>query len=314
LRRATDQHDQKHASADTSVLVGSARAEPSRFADMLALPALPLARPALDSSTSTTARGNRALDCLRPLKLRTGVVDSADGSALIELANTKVVCSVFGPQPAESREYMEQGHLDCSLKLASFARRPRLQGRAAVTEERALSLDLAAALSASVQLHLLPKSVVAVHTLVLQDDGGALPAAISCASLALADAGIALYGLVAACGCSVLDDAIALDCSAAEASVATGSVSVACMPTLEQLTLLRHEGTMPFARATEGLKLALQGCAMLHDEMATTLRAGVAAREAQTAVDAAKGAPTAGKRARSEAEGTAGGAQEPMVL
>ena len=44
-----------------------------------------------------------------------------------------------------------------------------------------MSLEMAAALNASVQLQLLPKSTIAVHVLVLQDDGGALPAAISCA-------------------------------------------------------------------------------------------------------------------------------------
>ena len=63
---------------------------------------------------------------------------------------------------------------------------------------------MSAALSASVQLHLLPKSTIAVHALVLQDDGGALPAAVTCASLALADSGILLYDLVAACTVALL--------------------------------------------------------------------------------------------------------------
>ena len=236
--------------------------------------------------------------------MKTGVVASADGSALLELAHTKVVCSVFGPQPAEGREYTEHGHLDCSLRLASFARRPRINGRAAAAEERALSLDLAAALSASVQLHLLPKAAVAVHVLVLQDDGGALPAAISCASLALADAGIALYGLVAACCCHVLGDTIALDCCTAEASAAAaGTVLVGCMPPLEQLTLLRHQGAVPPARATEALKVGLEGCALLHAEMAMVLRASSASRD-ERAASAALASSSQHKRARS-AEGEA---------
>ena len=55
---------------------------------------------------------------------------------------------------------------------------------------RELNASLAAALASSVQLHLLPKSIISVHVLVLQDDGGVLPAAVSCASLALADASL----------------------------------------------------------------------------------------------------------------------------
>jgi len=49
------------------------------------------------------------------------------------------------------------------------------------------------------QVHRLTKSVVGVHVMVLQADGGELAVATTCASMALADAGIELYDLVAAC-------------------------------------------------------------------------------------------------------------------
>lgn len=249
---------------------------------MLALPALPVVRPATGSARGPTpgARADgRPLHQLRALKVRTGVVASASGSAMLELAHTKVMCSVFGPHAAEGRDYQGQGQLDCSLRFATFARRTRAPkaGPAGTAEERALSLDLAAALSASVQLQLLPKSTVAVHVLVLQDDGGALPAAVSCASLALADASIALFGLVAACDCApTADGGVALDCSAAELASAGGCTVVASMPSLDQLTLLRHEGAVPFEQLSEALQLALSGCARLHEEMANALRSKAA--------------------------------------
>lgn len=50
-----------------------------------------------------------------------------------------------------------------------------------------------------VQVHRLTKSVVGVHVMVLQADGGELAVATTCASMALADAGIELYDLVASC-------------------------------------------------------------------------------------------------------------------
>ena len=78
--------------------------------------------------------------------------------------------------------------------------------------------------------------------------GGALPAAISCASLALADASISLYGMVAACGCAVLGEAVALDGSASELTTSSGSVVVASLPALDHLTLLRHEGVVQRGR------------------------------------------------------------------
>lgn len=49
------------------------------------------------------------------------------------------------------------------------------------------------------QVHRLTKSVVDIHVMVLQADGGELAVATTCASMALADAGIELYDLVTSC-------------------------------------------------------------------------------------------------------------------
>ena len=281
-----------------------------------ALPSIPLIRKAEAATAPTAGRADgRQMDQLRPLKIRTGVISCAAGSAMLELAQTKVVCSVYGPHATEGREYLDKGQLECSLRFASFARRARADKRhgMATAEEKTLSLELAAALFASVQLHLLPKSTIAVHVLVLHDDGGILPAAISCASLALADASIHLYGLVACASCALLprassyssggaDEAngtkkgsggsggrrggkaaggkssdggaksdggggasggeAALDASSAELASAVGTVHVACMPSLDQMTLLRHEGTVPFEQLTDAMERALAGCAL----------------------------------------------------
>jgi exosome complex component MTR3 len=277
---------------------------------MLALPAIPLVRSAEEPAASDAARAEgRAAEALRPLKLRTGVVTSASGSAMIELAHTKVLVSVFGPHATEGREYLDRGQLECSLRFASFARRPRRKERQAAggtAEERTLSLEMAAALSASVQLHLLPKSTIAVHALVLQDDGGALPAAVSCASLALADASILLYDLVAACSCALVGSEARLDGSAAELAAADGSLSVACMPALDQLTLLRHTGAVAFEQLTGTLQLALSGCALLHREMRAALaHSGGSRADGDAGADAARDDVRDAKRARIDEGATA---------
>jgi exosome complex component MTR3 len=248
---------------------------------MLALPAIPLVRPLAPAAPvqeeNNERQDKRHLDQLRPLKIRTGVVTAASGSAMIEMAHTKVICSVYGPHATEGRDFLQHGQLECSLRFASFARRGRPRTRSAAgpsAEERGLGLELLAALSSSVQLHLHPKSTIAVHALVLQDDGGALPAAISCASLALADASIGLFGLVAACSSALLGEGqeAALDCTAMELAGASATISTACMPSLDQLTLVRHEGNAPFERVTAAMQLALSGCSLLHGEMASALR------------------------------------------
>jgi exosome complex component MTR3 len=55
------------------------------------------------------------------------------------------------------------------------------------------------ALEVSLRLETFPKSEIDVFALVLEQGGGMVGAAITAASLALADAGVEMYDLVASC-------------------------------------------------------------------------------------------------------------------
>ena len=219
-------------------------------------------------------RTDRSIDEIRGLFLRAGVMRKASGSAYLELGKTKVVCAVFGPQPADGKELMQRGQLECALRFTSFSqqqRRQYVQGGSA--EERGLSTSLTTALASAVQLDHYPRSLIAVQALVLQDDGGALAAAVTCASLALAHAGVLLYDLVAACSCSVVAGEVVVDGCAGELAEATSTTTVAHMPSLNQLTLLQQDGAATFERTTQALQLALDGCARLHERVRASLQA-----------------------------------------
>ena len=133
-----------------------------------------------------------------------------------------------------------------------------------------------------------------MHVTILDDDGGALPAAVSCASVALADASILMYGLVAACNCAALGDATALDCTSAELGAASAGLTLACMPALDRVTYLREFGAVGFGKLTASMQLALQGCAALHAQMRAALESSLEKR-------AAKEAKASKKRAHAEA-------------
>jgi len=72
-------------------------------------------------------------------------------------------------------------------------------------EERDYSKLMEQALEAAVRLEAFPKSEVDVFVIVLQDAGAALAAAITAASLALADAAVEMYDLVTACSAVSVD-------------------------------------------------------------------------------------------------------------
>jgi len=255
--------------------------------DLGELPRLPLSRASTSAAPLTPAGvrcDGRTVTAMRPVFLRLGAVSQAAGSAYLELGNTKVVCSVYGPHQTDGREYLQRGQLEPSLRFTSFARRERCKSPAAGSpQEKELSMALAAALEGSVQLDQYPKSTIAVNVLVLQDDGGALAAATSCASLALADAGLLLFDMVAACSCAVLGQVAVLDtCNDELLGDATGRTLVAQMPSLNHVTLLRQSGTVSFEVMTEAMQLALSGCSQLHAEMRSAVLKKAASASAQS--------------------------------
>lgn len=131
--------------------------------------------------------------------MKTGVINVARGSAYIELNKTKVIAAVYGPRQITT-EFSAKGRINCNFRKASFcekgSRRDKNQTR---EKDREYSLYMREALEVSVMLDKIPKSVIDIECLVLEDDGGCLSAAITSAALALADAGVEMYDLVSAC-------------------------------------------------------------------------------------------------------------------
>lgn len=131
----------------------------------------------------------------RPAFFRTGAVNSASGSAYAELGSTKVIVSVFGPRESKkAMMYSDTGRLNCNFSYTTFATPVRGQG----SDHKEFSSMLHKALEGAIMLETFPKTTVDVFALVLESGGSDLPVVISCASLALADAGIMMYDLVAA--------------------------------------------------------------------------------------------------------------------
>ena len=141
---------------------------------------------------------------LRPLFARAGLLSQAEGSAYVELSGgTKVLCAAWGPrEAAEPGGAVAAGRLLCDFRRAPFCARgarPRPGGAAEREAEREAAAALREALEPAVRLSRYPRARLAVSALLLQDGGSALAAAISAASLALADAGVEMYDLAVGC-------------------------------------------------------------------------------------------------------------------
>ena len=193
---------------------------------------------------------------------KTGVVAHAQGSAYVELCGTKVMCSIFGPRPTNKSQFTSQGQLHCNVRVAPFAREFRLASNSALAQEasRDLSRQLYQALEAAVLLEKFPKSVVEVNAVVLEADGAVLSTVINCATLAFANAELEMHDLLCSCSAVELSGQVVLDPAGSEERFGEGAVTVAYMPSMNEVTLLRQSGEMEVDKVLEAVDLCLDGC------------------------------------------------------
>ncbi|KAH9298954.1 hypothetical protein KI387_030636, partial [Taxus chinensis] len=187
------------------------------------------------------ADGRQLLEC-RLAFLKTGAVNAAAGSAYAEFGSTRVMVSVFGPRESKKAQiYSDTGRLNCSVSFTTFA--TPIRGRLSQgTEHKEYSAMLHKALEGAVMLNTFPKTTVDVFALVLESGGGDLPVVITCASLALADAGIMMFDLVTAVSVSSIGRDLIIDPTSEEENRQDGGLMVACTPSRNEITQLIING------------------------------------------------------------------------
>ncbi|XP_064414252.1 exosome complex component MTR3 [Latimeria chalumnae] len=209
---------------------------------------------------------------LRPVFARAGPVSQARGSAYLERGRTKLLCAVYGPREAEGvggGPGARAGRLLCDWRFAPFACRRRRGGGPAGSRERELALSLQESLRPAVRLHLYPRLQIEVYVLVLEDDGAALASAVTCASLALADAAVQLYDV--ALGCSLrwrrgghyLLDPTGREEEEGADGEGEGTLSLALLPAVNQISGLVARGEW-VEGAEEAVKACVEGCQRLY--------------------------------------------------
>jgi len=219
---------------------------------------------------SSIRKDDRALVQFRPIYIKTGIISQASGSAYLEFQNCKIVAAVYGPRQTSKMEFSERGKLNCEFKHMSFAcekRRNYQQDK----EEKEFSTLMDQALEVSVMLDKYPKSVVDIFVTIIQADGSVLSSAITCASMALADAGVEMFDLVASCTVATVSGQVVLDPTSAEEVQQTSSITIAYMPSLNEVTQLVQSGVLEHSNAKEAMDLCIDGCSKLYTIMRENL-------------------------------------------
>ncbi|MEM0015541.1 MAG: exosome complex exonuclease Rrp41 [Saccharolobus sp.] len=208
----------------------------------------------------------RKPDELRNIKIELGVLKNADGSAVFEMGNTKVIAAVYGPKEMHPRHLSlpDRAVLRVRYHMTPFSTDER-KNPAPSRREIELSKVIREALESAILVELFPRTVIDIFTEVLQADAGSRLVSLMAASLALADAGIPMRDLIAGVAVGKADGVIVLDLNEPEDMWGEADMPVAIMPSLNQVTLLQLNGNMTPEEFKQGLDLAIKGINMIYN-------------------------------------------------
>lgn len=209
----------------------------------------------------------REKDEVRETKMEVGILEEADGSAMVETGNTRVVASVFGPQELHPKHLQESERAVIKMRynMAPFSVDDRMRPG---PNRRAKEIGLVAkrALEPAIELENFPKAGIDISMEVIESDGGTRVTGINAAALALADAGIPMRGLVSACASGVVEDEVVLDVNGPEDKHGNSDVPIAVINGGDEITLLQMDGDISPAMVDECVSLAKEGCEQLYDQ------------------------------------------------
>ncbi len=203
----------------------------------------------------------RKPDELRPIKMKVGVISNANGSAYIEWGKNKIIAAVYGPREVHPKHLALQDRtvLKCRYHMASFSVQER-KSPAPSRREIELSKVIRESLEPAIFMEYYPRTMIDVTIEVLQADGGTRCAGITAAALALADSGIPMRDLVAACAAGKVDNTVVLDLFDTEDKAGSADVPVAMMPNLNAITLLQMDGILTHEEFEKAVNMAMDGC------------------------------------------------------
>ncbi|RUS17431.1 ribosomal protein S5 domain 2-type protein [Endogone sp. FLAS-F59071] len=209
---------------------------------------------------------------IRPIFLKTGLINQANGSAYIELDKTKLACAVYGPRQTKKQTFSNKGLLNCELKFATFSCAKR-RGHQRDAQEKEYSQILSESLAPAVRLDLLPKSTVDVFVTVLENGGtsSCIAAAVTAASVALADAGIEMLDQVAASSAVFTQDQILMDPSAEEENHQKGLLVVSYMPSINEVTHVLQTGETEGSVTVQAVEQCIDACSKIYGVMSAAL-------------------------------------------
>ncbi len=202
----------------------------------------------------------RKIDQLRPMEAKAGIIPNADGSAYFKIGNTVAYAAVYGPRELFPKHMQDptKGIIRCHYNMMPFSGSGERIRPGNNRRSQEISMVMNLALNPVLDLSAFPNSVVDIYVELPQTDAGTRCAAISAASMALADAGIPMRDMVSAVAVGQVDGAVVADLNYGEESypAIVSDIPVAMTHNKKEFTLLQMDGEISKKDLMKALELA----------------------------------------------------------
>ncbi|MCQ1536405.1 exosome complex exonuclease Rrp41 [Methanosarcina sp. KYL-1] len=214
----------------------------------------------------------RRVDEIRPMKIEIGVLSRANGSCYLEWGKNKILVGVYGPREAHPRrtQRSDSAVIRYRYNMASFSVEDRARPG---PSRRSIEISKVSreAFEPVIMAELFPKAAIDIFVEVLQADAGTRTAAINASSIALADAGIPMKGLITSCAFGKVDGQVVLDLNKDEDNYGEADFPVA-MTQDGEITLLQMDGHLTQEEIKRGMELVKMGCKQILEIQQAALR------------------------------------------
>jgi len=216
----------------------------------------------------TKRNDGRKFDETRPIETKAGVIKRADGSAYFKIGKTAAYAAAYGPREIHPKflQNPKEGKLRCFYNMMPFSSMGNRVRPGANRRAKEIAMVTQKALLPVVDLTEFPNSVIDVFIELPQTDAGTRCAGICAASMALADAGIPMKGMVAAVSMGRVDDKLVVDLDYSEESYEKGTVAdipIAIVSNTQEVSLLQMDGELSRDELKQAIETVKKACSKI---------------------------------------------------
>jgi exosome complex component RRP41 len=201
---------------------------------------------------------------VRKMNCSLGVFDQSDGSAYVELGNTRVLAAVYGPHEirgSRSKARHDRALINCQYSMATFSTSERKRRPRGDYRSLEITSNLREIFDNAILTELYPHSQIDIFLEVLQSDGSNYSACVNAATLAIIHAGIPIKDVVCASSAGFIKDNPIVDVNYVEESIGSVPIlTIAILPKSKQILSMESSGRIHVTSVDKVMDAAMNGC------------------------------------------------------